>query len=107
MNFDKPVGEWIEEEIEVPTFEAEVDNKGKVVGLKKTVKKMVEKTRYDEVPFKKFSCASGDHYWTMRDKRKHVAGCTKCTKNLFVQPIKHKIKDGKILDRDTGQVLID
>lgn len=97
---------WMEEPVEVPSFQAVVNKKGDVVGIEKGTTTKYIKTIYSKVEPKKMSCADRQHFWVMTDKHRHIASCRNCTKNRFLRAVYEAIKEGHIIDRETG-ILID
>lgn len=100
--FDKPLGEWVEEEKEMPVFEAVLNKKGEVVGLKEGSRKVKQKMLYSQVGQpEKVSCKPNHHDYYIPDPHVHVAHCRNCSKRKFIRAIFEQVKDGKILNRDT------
>lgn len=101
-DFNKPTDQWIDEtreiEHEVYVFE---DGKPQKKRIKETIH---EKVKYIKAERKKFVCASGQHDYFMMDRNKHVARCNKCSKHKFLFASSQTIKNGRIVDRFTGQV---
>lgn len=100
--FDKPLDEWIEEEIEVPTIEPVLNKSGKVVKLKKTIRKATQKTFYSRGKSRKVLC--GDHEYYSLDKGKYLFRCKHCDWRMIAPPINFKFdeKTGKLTHRETG-----
>lgn len=104
-NFDKPLGEWIEEEHEVPIMEGKFEN-GKLVGVQQGTTTRKVKTMYSKVTPQKFSCKDGTHLWRMLDKGRGVAKCQNCTKHRFLRaPFDFIDKEGALRNRDTGELI--
>lgn len=101
-DFNKPLDEWVEEEVKVPSYEVKFD-KGKPTHIEETEVTRKIKTIYTKVVPVKMSCKDMKHNWYMLDKRKHIAACTNCIKHRYLRAIYETIKDGKIIDRDTGE----
>lgn len=107
--FDKPLDTDITETVEVerpavvPT--KDTDANGNPRFEIKTVKDKIEvTTRYTRVTPQFFSCKVGEHKWLM-DLHTHVAKCQLCTKARFLRAVYETIREGHIVDRDTGQLI--
>lgn len=105
QKFDKPLNEWTTEDVEVPIIQVKTDDDGKIVGVEKKTETRQVKTMYSEVKPQKFECAKGSHDWFMSDRHKHIASCRNCPKNRFLRAVYETIKNGKIVDRDSGIVI--
>lgn len=103
-SFDKPIGEWIEEEIDIPVLEPVLKG-DEVVGIKHTTRKATQKTMYTHAPETKVSCADQEHDWFIPDKHDHTAHCRKCLKRKLIRAVYEKVVDGKIVDRESGAIL--
>ena len=106
--FDKPFNTPIEETVEVERMETKVTiQDGKVTGVdfEKVKVKETYKTTYHKIVPTAISCENMNHEWYMSDTRKYIASCTKCSKNRFLNPIYHMLKDGHIYDRVTYRIL--
>lgn len=105
MTFDKPLDVFIDEKIEVPSFNIKTDAKGNFQGVEQGTTTKTVKTMYSHIPETKLSCATGTHQWFMEDKHKGVAGCKQCLKHRFLRPVYEYLKDGHIYHRDTHELL--
>ena len=76
--FPKPLNTFIEEEIEIPSFEPRVNEKEKRVEFIQTIKKATRKTYYSNSPSKKMICAGGTHVFRCLDKGKYIFKCRNC-----------------------------
>lgn len=106
--FDKPFNTPIEETVEVERMEPKVTiEDGKVTGVdfEKVKVKETYKTTYHKLTPTSISCENMHHEWYMADTSRYIASCSKCTKNRFLTPVSHMIKDGRICDRETGRIL--
>lgn len=104
-DFNKPLNEWLEEDVEVPVFEAKFDKKGNIEGIEKGTATRHIKTMYTRSDPVKMCCADRTHQWFMSDKRRHIASCRKCTKSRFLRAIyEHIDLDEHIRDRITGEI---
>lgn len=103
--FDKPLNEWVQEEIEIATIEPVLNEKHEVVGLKHGKRKAYEKTMYVNAPETSVDCGKGSHMWHIPDKHKHVAFCKKCPKRRLIRAVYERVIEGKIVDRDSGELI--
>lgn len=101
--FTKPTDEWIEEPKEVEYEAVVIGEDGKP--KKEKVKYIeYEKVKYIKAPKAFFSCANGKHNYFMFDRERHIAKCKNCSRHKFLFASSQTIKDGKIVDRFSGQV---
>jgi hypothetical protein len=103
--FDKPLDEWVEEEIEIPVIEPVLNKKMEVVGLKHSKRKASQRTIYTQSKEERISCSKGQHNWHIPDKHDHVAHCYNCTKKRMIRAVYERVTGGKILDRSTGDLI--
>jgi len=105
-DFDKPIGEWTEESVEIATIEPTINKRGEVTGLKHGTRKATQKVRYDRLNAPQtISCASMQHSWFIPDPHNHVAHCHNCKKRQLIRSVYERVVDGKILDRDSDDQL--
>ena len=88
--FDKPLNEFIEEEIEIPAFEPVVNEKMKRVEFRQTTKKATRKTFYAKSTPRKLMCAPGEHFFYPKDKKKSLFACNKCGFHKIAYPVTYK-----------------
>ena len=85
-------------------MEPEINKQGKVTGFKKTIKKAIQKVHYSKLSEPvQMSCSDKKHNWFIPDVHNHTASCRNCKQKRFIRAIFERVKDGKILDRDTGE----
>lgn len=105
-DFPKPLNEWVEEPVEIATIDPVLNNKGEVVGLKHGKRITTQKTMYSRLSdARRITCNDLEHDWYIPDKHSHVAHCKGCKKRKFIRAIYEKVSNGKIVDRETQQVL--
>lgn len=104
-NSQPPLDTWIEEEVEIPSFETEVDKRGNVVSVKPSTRKGTVKTIYSNPTPEKLSCPVGKHDYRITDKHKHIASCPNCMKNRYIRPVFENIRDGHIYSLDSGELI--
>lgn len=99
--FDKQLDTWIDEEVEIPSFEPVVNEQSKRVEFKQTVRKATRKTFYTKPSQRKLIC--NDHFFYPVDKKKCVFRCNKCGFNKIAYPVTYKYspEDGKLTHRET------
>jgi len=101
--FTKPLDEWVKEPKEIDVIEPVIED-GRVTGLQKGKRTVYETVRYTRIGKpKKVSCGDLQHSWHIPDKHNHVAHCKNCSKRYFIRAVFEKVKDGKILNRDTNE----
>lgn len=104
--FDKPLGEWIEEEVEMSSYAPILNRKQEVVGLKQVKKKVPLKTMYTQMSdAQKIDCGKGNHQWFIPDRNVHIAHCPNCKKKRMIRAVYDRIEDGKIYNQDSGLLL--
>ena len=102
--FDKPLDTWIEEEVDIPSFEPIVNEKENRVEFKRTTKKTLQKTFYSEGRSIRAVCAD-HHYLPVGSKGNYIFACTKCDWNRVAPPVSFKYdqETGKLTRRHTGE----
>jgi chromatin remodeling complex protein RSC6 len=97
--------EFIEEEVEVPTFTPVFDEKNNRVNFESTTKKVTQKTMYIDVEPKTLVCS--DHQYIPHRPNKYLFKCEKCTWQMKVNPtlVKYDPKLKKFIVRETGEPL--
>lgn len=103
--FPHKLDEWIDEEVEVATLEPVLNEKQEVVGIKHGKRKAHQKTMYTRAPEVSVDCGKGSHDWYIPDKHVHVAFCKKCPKRRIIRAVYERVTNGKILDRDSGELI--
>lgn len=101
FEFDTPIQEVVETEKMQPV----VDPETKQVSFEKVIVRETREKKYHRLIPYDISCADSEHDFYMKDTSKYIAGCSKCSKNRILSPIRHVLKGGKIYDRDTGALL--
>lgn len=96
--FNKPLNEWIEEEVEVPSFEPIVNEKMKRVEFKQTTRKATKKTFYAKSEPRKLLCSSGEHFFYPKDRKKSIFACNRCGFHKVAYPVTYKY------NQDSGQL---
>jgi hypothetical protein len=98
--FDKPIGEWIEEDVQVLKHKFDLEKK-RVVSVYEMEK---QKTMYINAPKEKYRCKNGEHEFVCIDKHKYIFSCTKCQFCRKVYPTKYMYnsKTKKLIDKSTG-----
>jgi|ERR1035437_647725 hypothetical protein len=103
-DFDRPINEWQNEKVEIPVITPEINSKGQVTGMKQGVRVATQKTLYSHVGEpQRISCNDKQHNYTVPDPHIHEAICGNCKKRKFIRAVYEMVKDGKILNRDTGE----
>lgn len=102
--FDKPVNEWIEEEVEIPSFEPRVNEAKKRVEFVQATKKATRKTYYASSPARKVICAGGQHKFRSLDIHKSLFKCRECDFHKIAYPVTYKFNQetGKLIHRKTN-----
>lgn len=104
--FNKPLNQWVEDEIEVPSYEPKLNKKEKRIEFTKTTKKVTRKTMYVNSIPRKFSCADGHKYFCL-DKKKYIFKCINrgCDWHIVARPIDYKYdqKTKDLFNRHTGE----
>jgi hypothetical protein len=104
-DFPFPLDTPIEQVEEVEVLNPVVDQNTKKVDFVKSKEKIKSTVIYSVFTKHKLSCRDKTHFWYVKDPHKYVASCKNCMKNLFLTPLKTTIKDGKIIDRATKEVI--
>lgn len=101
-NYPFPLDQDIQEDVEITTVDPVIKN-GKVVGLNHGKRTTTQRTRYTKLSEPLVtSCSPLQHDWYIKDKHVHVAHCRNCLKRQFIRAVYERVKDGKILNRDTN-----
>lgn len=101
--FDKPLDTPIDEEVEVERIGFELSPDGKSATAKRVKDKVKVKTVYSKKELYSNICSDYNHSWTVPNIHNWVAVCTQCPKRVYLNPLTQTVKDGKIINRSTGQ----
>lgn len=106
-NFDKPLNEWVEEEVEIPSFEPVVNEQAERVEFRQTTRKATRKTYYAKSEARKLLCSSGDHFFYPKDKKKSIFVCNKCSFHKIAYPVTYRYnhKTGQLQHKITKQLV--
>lgn len=95
------LGEFIDEQIPVKTFEYNPDTK-----RVSTITKMEnQKTMYIDAPKEKLRCKSGEHIFRCIDNHKYMFACIRCPFKRQVYPTTYRFEDGRLIHKYTGKVV--
>lgn len=102
-DFDKPLDTWIEEDVDVHTFEPEVDEDNNRVKFKSVTKKIKQRTFYSEGSTSTVVCT--DHRYFPLDKGKYLFKCRHCSWRRIAPPVSFKYdpETGILTRRHTGE----
>ena len=102
-NFNKPLNKWVEEEVEVPSFEPVVNEKMKRVEFKQTTRKATRKTMYAHSEPRKLMCSQGKHFFYPKDKKKSLFACNSCGLHKVAYPVtyRYNAETGKLIHKIT------
>lgn len=100
--FDKPLNEWIEEDVDVKVMTPTFDPETKKVELKQEIKRVKQKTYYSDSAPTRLVCT--DHVYRCIDKGKYKFKCVKCDWHRIALPVSFKFDEatGILTRRDTG-----
>lgn len=100
--FDKPLNTWIEEEVDMPVFTPEVNEKENRVEYTQTTKKVKQKTFYSDAPPRMVVCSS--HEYVCLSKPNSLFKCTKCDWHRVAPTITYRYdpETKKLIHRETG-----
>jgi hypothetical protein len=100
--FDKPLNEWVDEEVPVPRHE--FDPKTERVTTTYTLEKV--RTKYMKVKKETLRCPRGEHIFKVVDRHRYHFKCVKCGFGRQVYPTFYKFtKEGKLVNRLTGEAV--
>lgn len=96
------LNEWVEEEIDIPSFKPELDEVNKRVKLVKTTEKATQRTFYSNSPSRKMVCDS--HKYKLLDKHKYIFKCVNCDWHYRANPanVDFDPATGRLFFRDSG-----
>lgn len=97
--FDKPVNEWIEEEVDVPVFKPRVNEKLKRVEFVQGTEKATKRTYYAKSDPRKVVCAPGQHFFYPENRKKSIFACNRCNYHKIAYPVTYKYNS------ETGQLI--
>lgn len=102
--FDKPLNQWIEDEVDVPTFEPQVNEAEGRVEFTQTTKKVKRRTMYSDAKPTRIVCSKHEYYCA--DKGKYLFKCRNagCQWHRIAPPISFKFdpETGILTHRHTG-----
>lgn len=100
--FDKPVNQWIEEDVEVKVMTPVFDPKTKNVTIKEEVKTAKQKTYYAQSKPSTIVCS--EHIYRCKDKGKYLFKCTKCSWHKIAYPVSYRFdpETGILTNRVSG-----
>lgn len=103
--FDKPIGQWIDEEVKVTSMRPVVSDYGGKTRVDFKAVETIEnqKSIYIESKERQIGCAKDKHDWFMTDKNTYLVKCHFCELRRRISPLHHDIRDGKIIHLATGQ----
>lgn len=99
--FDKPLNQWIEEE--VPVRKNKIDPETGVVTSTIQLEKV--RTKYIQAIPRKHRCKDGEHIFKCIDNNRYIFSCTKCPYSRQVYPTTYKFENGKLIHRTTGVII--
>lgn len=99
-DFDKPLGQWVEEE--TPVTKNVYDPEKKRFITTSQIEKT--KTMYIHAPKTKIRCKNGEHFFRVVDIHKYIFQCNKCryARQVFPTTYKFDEKTGSLTHRVTG-----
>ena len=102
-DFDKPLNVWTEEEVEVPTFKPEYNEKEKRLEVKQSTTKIKQRTMY--VDSRPSTVVCSQHIYFPKDKGKSLFKCKNCAWHRIALPISFKFdpETGILTRRKTGE----
>lgn len=101
--FDKPLNEWIEEDVDVKVMSPTYNPQTKRVELKEDIKRVKQKTYYSDSPASRVVC--NNHHYQMINPGKYMFKCTNCDWHRIAPPVTFRFipETGELLRRKTGQ----
>lgn len=104
-DFDKPLNQWVEEEIEIPSFEPVVNEAEKRVEYNQVMKKATRKTYYSDSRPRQLIC--NDHFFYPEDKKKALFACNRCRYKKIAYPVTYRYnpETGKLTHRVTKKTV--
>lgn len=88
-DFNKPLGQWIEEDTVVKGLD--FDPKTKTVSVQDKIVKT--KTMYIHAPKDKLRCKDGEHVFAVVDKHKYIFQCKNCRFSRKVYPTTYRFDE--------------
>lgn len=104
-DFPYPLNTPIRTEEEIEKVVPVINEATKKISFEKEKEKVEVTTTYHYSKPERLSCKKGNHQWYMKDKKRWIASCPNCMKNLFLSPLTQTIKDGKIISRETEEII--
>ena len=100
-DFPHPLNTWVEEEVDVPSFEPKVNESENRVEFEQTTKKATRRTFYAHSAPRKVMCASHEYLPCKGDYKYH---CIHCDWIKVGYPVTYKYdpETKKLLHRETG-----
>ena len=103
--FDKPTNTWLEEEVEVTTYEPEFDKETESVKIVQKKLKVPQRTYYADSKPQKLVCAN--HVYACINKGKYMFRCKNrgCSWHRIAPPVSFRFdpQTGILTRRDTGE----
>jgi hypothetical protein len=101
--FNKPLNQFIEEEVEITTMTPVVDQESSRVTFKMGKEKALQKTYYASSTPKMIICK--DHSYKPLDPKRYIFKCEKCDWHYKAMPVTHKYhpEDNTLRLRSNGQ----
>lgn len=103
--FDKPLDEWIEEDIMVRELVPELDEKTSRIKMNYKDVPYKQKTMYVNPKSQTAKCEDGQHAWICIDKHSYLFTCTKCPYKMQVYPTTYDFSGGHLIHKATGRVI--
>ncbi len=100
--FNKPIGEWIEEEVQIPVMTPQVNEKEGRVEFKQRMTTATRKTMYSDNKPRVVMCRN--HHFLSHDKKKSIFRCRKCNYHKIAYPVTYRFNQqtGKLIHRITN-----
>lgn len=99
--FDKPIGEWIEEEIQIPVMTPVVNEKKGRVEFKQRMTTAITRTMYSDNKPRVVICKN--HFFLSFDKKKCIFRCRRCNYHKIAYPVTYRFNQqtGKLTHKET------
>lgn len=101
--FTKPLDTPIDEEVEVDRLQFELSPDRKSATGRTVKEKVTVKTIYSKKKLYSNICADFNHNWTVPNTNDWVAVCIQCPKRVYLDPLTQTVREGKIINRSSGQ----
>lgn len=101
--FDKPLNEWIEEDVDVKVMSPIYNPQTKRVEIKEDVKRVKQKTFYSDSPASRVVC--NNHFYLPFDMGKYMFKCRKCDWHRIAPPVTFQYlpDTGELIRRSSGE----